>query len=157
MRNMFQDEVGRELRNLPNGYAVRFYDRRSFGVPFPKQPADYLVVHKGRVWFLECKSCHQPSFPFKNVQEHQLLELERATTAGARALFLVCDRRTRGSFRLYCIEPEAMRNLMSGDRRSATWASLAAVSVFSKVKSPAGWDLAELFENDRFIREETHG
>lgn len=153
MKNPFQDEIGMTLKKLmlENSafYYTRFYDKRSFHKlsPFtPRQPADYLAVYDGAVWFLECKSCHESSFPFKNVQEHQQLGLERASAAGTRALFLICDRRRRNHFRVYAISAAKMGKLMSsGGRKSVRWDVLELACDAIVPRSGELWDLRELF------------
>lgn len=66
-----------------------------------QQHFDYFVAYKNVPIALEAKSVHAVSFPFRNIKEHQLIELKRFKGSGHSFVlleFIPGDRKPRNYF-----------------------------------------------------------
>lgn len=53
-----------------------------------QQPFDYVVGHRGRPFAIEAKSVHGVSFPFRNIKDHQIHELDKFDSQGSAHVLL---------------------------------------------------------------------
>ena len=70
----------RESLSLLPGWSVRLQD--GGGIAKTQMPGDFLYLHGGEHWLIECKATALASLPFKNVADAQLAELSRFERKG---------------------------------------------------------------------------
>lgn len=75
----FEGRFRKSLSLLP-GWSVRLQDGGK--VAKTQMPGDFLYLHGGEHWLIECKATALGSLPFKNVADEQLAELSRFERKG---------------------------------------------------------------------------
>ena len=70
----FEGIVREAFEQVPDTVVYRLHDDMS-GFKGVKNPCDFLVYHKPKLYALECKATNKPSLPFANISEYQWTEL----------------------------------------------------------------------------------
>jgi len=105
----FESEIKKSLEMIDNLYYYKFPDTHAIRglslMPthfFPKVPADFLVIIKGKIFFLECKSSHnKTSYNFDFITDEQLAIAEQFRNLKVEYYFLINNRSTKNKH--YCI------------------------------------------------------
>ncbi len=95
MSNKLESDFNNSLKKLKSLRLdfdfLRLYDSKSAGGRYIKaQPADYILVYKGLVIFVELKECKTKSIPYSRLT--QLPKLLRLSKAGATCVFLISHK-----------------------------------------------------------------
>ena len=70
----FEAVVKKAFESVPNTSVYRIPDQQNYKVG-SKNPCDFLIYHKPKLYALECKATNKPSLPFANISEYQWTEL----------------------------------------------------------------------------------
>ncbi len=70
----FEAVVRYAFEDVPDTHVYRIPDQQNYKVG-SKNPCDFLIYHKPRLYALECKATNKPSLPFANISEYQWTEL----------------------------------------------------------------------------------
>jgi Holliday junction resolvase len=70
-------------------YFLRLYDSRSVGGLAHSQPADFLVWHKNKLIYIECKTTQRDCISLNDYQPRQLKEAMQASERGILYLTIV--------------------------------------------------------------------
>ncbi len=96
----------------------------------PRQPADFIVLYKGKVTFFECKSSKvhtsfniKAAFHISKSGRHQLEMSHKILKAGGSYWFLIC-RRIPYAMKTYVVHPKAMQKLVNRVKRAKRKASI---------------------------------
>lgn len=155
MVNAFEYEIAKELQQLGKRFQDFFWYRVADTTSFRqisekiymlKQPCDYVVVFKGKIYFLELKSSHnKTSFALKYIRSHQITSLLRAEKAGALSYFLINDRSRARHFMCYAIRPSYIDSYIKNSvQKSIKWDKLREHSLLLP-RRHQGWNLNSLF------------
>jgi len=125
----------------------------------PKALADYLVVHKGVTFFIECKSSkNKTSFPIKNIRMHQLRAGLSWHTVGTPYIFAVSHRATPRRYKCYCMTASTMDLLIAAvhPARSIKWKFFESSDNVTELERLKGglWDMRPLINIAHNTKEE---
>lgn len=70
----FEAVVRNSFEAVPDTHVYRIPDQQNYKVG-SKNPCDFLIYHKPKLYALECKATNKPSLPFANISEYQWTEL----------------------------------------------------------------------------------
>lgn len=98
-----------------------------------QMPGDFIAY--GRLtWLIECKSTVDNSFPFRNVQEHQLVTLTRWEDSDAKRMSLIAIHYARHG-RMFLLRPsDFIAEMLSCGRKSLTVEKAAELGIECKRK-----------------------
>ena len=71
----FEAVVRYSFEDVPDTCVYRIPDQQNYKVG-SKNPCDFLIYHKPRLYALECKATNKPSLPFANISEYQCRVLQ---------------------------------------------------------------------------------
>lgn len=80
----FENVIKESFEKVPNTAVVRLHDQTT-GFKGSVNPCDFIVCHASRMFAIECKSIHGPTFPLTNITDNQYKELLRLSNAGVCA------------------------------------------------------------------------
>jgi len=155
--NIFEREISRSLRKLPDLFYFRLFDTKSFRqisekIYAFKQPCDFVAIYRGKTYLLELKSSRsKTSFALRYIRKHQLESLLKAEKAGkpnVTGMFLICNRSNRRDIRCYAVPAETINYLIQRGRKSVKWNELESYT--TELEREKGiWKLENLFNNLR--------
>lgn len=91
------------------------------GAFIPPQPADYLVLVEGQLFFAEVKSTvDRTSFHFSNIRKGQIAASRRITAAGGVYLFFI---KSQELDQWYCVPAQVIHTTLR-QKKSMTWNEL---------------------------------
>lgn len=70
----FEVVIKESFERVPNTAVYRIPDQVTYKVG-SKNPCDFFIYHKPKLYALECKATNKPSLPFSNISEYQWSEL----------------------------------------------------------------------------------
>jgi len=142
---IFEGEVSERIRYIEDNYKNRillwgrFSDTNLFShtllcpvchhkfsskLIIPEQPADYWIVTKNNVYFIEAKSsASDRSFPLGNIKEHQLNAARALRNTNVVHYFFINDRRRPRHYKLSALTIIDVENILedSGRKASLLW------------------------------------
>jgi len=156
MVNAFETEIQAELKQLgikfQDFFWYRISDTKSFRqiserMFMLKQPADFVTLFKGSIYFMELKSSHnKTSFSLRYIKSHQLASLIKVEKAGGNGFFLINDRSRRGDFKCYAVRATYIAAyIASSTKKSITWKELNEHSLLIPRTKGQRWNLDNLF------------
>jgi Holliday junction resolvase len=145
---VFEHEISASLKEIAGSESYFFYRRLlDSHMPGVRVPADFLVIHAGTPYFLECKSSKDTSFPIRNVKDTQLQDMNDAEVAGAKSYILI--KHSCRSPKVYALRVREWMKLVKGlDRKSVTWDMLDKKAVHLLKTEWGTWNLMGLFVCD---------
>jgi len=155
---VFEAEIRRSLDHFgeshPGFWWMRLSDYRSWvavnpKLVAPKQPADFLAVYRGRVFFLECKSTkYRYGWDSSRLKPHQREALLAVSSAGGSAWILIRDHsvpRHNRAWALHISTYDLLRERLPPNRVSFGWADLDEFGIRLPLLKGKIWDLSGLF------------
>ena len=142
------------LRGLSKKIGMKEKYKNYFLIQPPKQPADFWVVKKGEIYFLECKkTIHPDAFPFENIKPHQFESAFYMHKNEGNYIFLLNKRDSPHNFKCFAVRGIFLWNLKEIEgRKKISWTELeeqakegSNVKELERLKK-GRWNIEKIFE-----------
>jgi penicillin-binding protein-related factor A (putative recombinase) len=84
----FEKTIEKQLKELSIVRCERLHDQMTGFVEVSKNPADFIVYKYPYMYYVECKTTHEPSIPITNLPQLERIA-ERCTTPGIKGKFII--------------------------------------------------------------------
>lgn len=137
-----------------NFYWFRINDTQAYiksnpDIVLEKSPSDFVMIYKGKIFFLEDKSSKNPKrYAFRYVADHQIESLTKIENAGGYGIFMFTNRSEPRNYKRYSVKASEYKKLrdlyIEKGKKSCLWEDFEEIGIEIPRIKGSKWNLEVL-------------